>query len=157
MNKVYMVTVSKYSDNHVEALFSPYDIRITADTYEHVIELMRECIVGEGVKRKDFNPDSTNDTSDIDGGGHAFLWIDMEREYKIRNTASVRKNITLPEWMDTNLRELGVDASKLFQEAALEYIMNEEKSGRITNVDELEARVPREVLDQYIIKRVKGE
>ena len=87
MNRVYMISVVK-ADDHVEARFSPYDITITADTNEHAIELMRECIIGEGTKRKDFDPDDVSDKSDTDCG-QAFLWIDMEREYKIRNTSSV--------------------------------------------------------------------
>jgi hypothetical protein len=155
VNRVYMISVVK-ADDHVEARFSPYNITITADTYEHAIELMRECIIGEGTKRKDFDPDDVSDKSDTDCG-QAFLWIDMEREYKIRNTSSVRKNITLPEWMDTTLRELGVDASKLFQDAAIKFIMESERSENITSVEELEKRVPKDILDQYIIKRVKGE
>lgn len=154
MTKVYGVGINEAED-HVTANFSPYDITVTADTIDNVCQLIRECIIGEGVERKDFEPKKVSDES-----GSAitcFIMIDMEREYKIRNTASVRKNITLPEWMDITLRELGVDASKLFQDAAIKYIAEAEKNCRITNVQELKEQVPKEILDEYILERVKGE
>lgn len=153
MNKLYKITLSKPAATHVEARFSPYDIAITADTYDNAVRLIRECIIGEGTSRKDFDPADVSDNSD---GTAAYFCIDMEREFRIRNTASVRKNITLPEWMDISLRELDVDASKLFQEAALKRILAEEESkAAIATVADLESSVPKEILDQYVMKRMK--
>jgi len=154
MNALYKIGL-KEMGTHVKASFTPYDITITADTMENAVMLMRESMIGEGIKRRDFSGATLKDESD---GAPCYLYIDMEREFRIRNTSVVRKNITVPEWIDFSLREMGVGSSELFQRAAIEYINRHELAAarKITSVEELEEMVPSEILEQYIMKRLRG-
>lgn len=157
MNHVYKVAV-KQNENSVSGHFSPYDITIHADNVDNVLKLLRDVMITEGVSRRDFKPESRDDTTEFENADvtHAYLYIDMDHEFRIRNTASVRKNITLPEWMDIKLRELDVDASKLFQEAALGRILAEERASMllINSVEDLKKIIPQNILDEFISQTI---
>ena len=158
MFTLYKVHIRPEADSgggHITATFSPYNIQVDADTEAHVVYLIRDLIITEAIKRKDFESVSLDD---IGEGSFVYLYIDIEREFKFRHNGTVRKNISLPEWMDMQLRDPEVDASKLFQNAAQEYIWKSSQKGTlINNVEELIKMVPKEILDEYIMQRLKGE
>lgn len=156
MSTLYKIRVRPEEDPegiHFTATFSPYNIQIDADNEDDVINAVKEVIISEAVKRKDFGSQKLEDNGE---GTQVYLYLDIEREFKIRHADSVRRNISLPEWMDIQLRDLGVDASKLFQTAALEYIQNDMRSKLISTVDDLINTVPQRILDEYMLTKLRG-
>ena len=135
---------------HYTAYFSPYNITIDADTKTDAIRTIKDCIIKESVKRKNFDieelQDTTPDTTEI------ITEIDIEKAFRLTHSNIVRRNISLPEWLDIKLRDLDTDASKLFQDAAKEYIAQHEN--KISSVNDLVKYVSKEVLDSYVLSRI---
>lgn len=88
-----------------------------------------------------------------------YMETDFANRFVARTSETVRRNISMPAWMDLRLRRNGIDASKLFQEAAaaklkeLELINGSVR--KITNVEELEDACSKRVLDMYFERRMK--
>lgn len=125
MTTLFKIGIRKESDpggEHITGYFSPYDLCVTADNEPDLALMLYDVLVNESIIRKDFEKDFICDETDDDGIEHLYLYINVEREFRIRKNTTVRKNISLPEWMDVRLRETGTDASKLFQNAAEAYI-----------------------------------
>lgn len=122
MLTLFKIHIKKEQDsggNHVTGFFSPYDLAITADDETELAEAMYDQLAKESIEKKDFNNRLLEDKTEGDDLETLYLYIDVEREFRIRKNTTVRKNISLPEWMDVRLRETGIDASKLFQNAAI--------------------------------------
>lgn len=139
-----------------------FDFAIDADTIENAISAAKRQIEQEGVlmmkngkqipEPKVYLNFNTGDASRI------YVEVDIEKKFKDSATESVRKNISMPSWMDIQLRYYGVDASKMFQEAAQAFLDSKEKKQveyrAISTVDELIANVDKEVLNEYVMKKL---
>lgn len=143
--------VSNNNESHYTAYFSPYDIIIDADTELNAIYGIKECITEEAVKRQDFDITLLKDTTE--NTSPAYIEIDIESEFKKRHSTTIRKNISLPEWLDMRLRKLDADPSKLFQIAAKEFI--DKETNKITNLDDLTKYVSKDILDAYVLSRLR--
>ena len=152
MRTIYTAHLQRFKDGHYSASFSPYDIIIDSDEASSAIKELRRCMIQEGINRKDFMP---KETTDMGSGDPVYFDIDVEAEFRSGRTTAVRRNVTLPEWLDQELRAYDADGSKLFQNAAINYI-NEQKrwAAKIMTVEDLEAQVDKEILDAYIVKRL---
>lgn len=139
-----------------------FGVAIDAGTLEKAISAAKNQIEQEGVikLRTGERLPETKIDEDFFAPEVSVILVEVDIEKKFRDSASesVRKNISMPAWMDIKLRYHGVDASKLFQDAAMAYLEKKEKNKaehkEITSVDELVQNVSKEVLDQYVMKRL---
>ena len=64
--------------------------------------------------------------SDIQDGDIVYAPTDIELAYKKMFGTAVRRNVALPSWMDDEIRNKGLDASKIFQNAIAKALRGEE-------------------------------
>jgi len=82
-----------------------------------------------------------------------YFSTDIDSKFKASASSSVRKNISLPSWMDIKLRTNNIDASALFQEAANAKFKEIDDTQPFVNINSLEAlksAVSEDVLKQYV-------
>lgn len=76
----------------------------------------------------------------------------------VRKSEAVRRNVSVPGWIDLRLRRNNIDASRLFQDAALEKLAGLEAAGRglrrISDASDLEGACASGVLDAYFEARL---
>ena len=97
MYALYTARVNQEEDGHYTASFAPYDIVVDAGDPQNAAKAIRALIVEEGIKRGDL---SGGDREDTGTGAPVYMMIDMDEENAHRHQTLVRKNITLPEWME---------------------------------------------------------
>lgn len=82
----------------------------------------------------------------------------VQEEYEAGNQAPVRRNVSMPAWLDRMLRKNNIDASRLFQDAAMAKLAELERARggftRIASVSDLEAACLPGVLDEYFDQRL---
>lgn len=155
--ELYAVTVRE-TDHGYLAIQSDFDMAIDADTLDNAIIAMKNQIEQEGSLRMKNNEEIPKPTIlEKSEGNIIYVQTDIEKRFKDSATESVRKNISMPAWMDIRLRYYSVDASKLFQDAAISYLDHVENKEykRITTIDELEKNVDESLLKEYAKKYVK--
>lgn len=162
--QVYNLLVTK-TDYGYLATQKEFDFAIDADTLEHAITAAKRLIEQEGVlkmKAGEHLPVSDFDEeTHTSGEKYVFVQVDIDKAFRESATESVRKNISLPAWMDIRLRYYDVDASRLFQDAALAFLETKESEQgytpivkKITSVDELVENVDKKVLDAYVMQKL---
>lgn len=160
--QIYKLLVTKTKHGYL-AEQADFDIAIDADTLENVINAAKNQIEQEGVLRLKNGEPIPESNVDDDGmakleASAIYVQTDIEKKFRDSATESVRKNISMPSWMDIQLRYYGVDASKMFQEAAQAFLDSKEKKEvvcqTISTVDELIENVDAEILNQYVMKRL---
>lgn len=109
----------------------------------------------ERLERGDFLP--AEDALEPGGNGLAlYVETDFEASF-VKRSETVRRNISVPAWIDLRLRRNNVDGSRLFQDAALAKLAEMESTGRglrkIQSVDDLESACAPGVLDGYFGER----
>ncbi len=110
----------------------------------------------------DFLPaDGKLDPGDISDDGCIVMYVetDFTARFLAQTSETVRRNVSMPTWMDLRLRRNNVDASRLFQDAAAAKLAEMEATGtglrRIGSVRELEDACGQGVLDEYFRKRTE--
>lgn len=152
--KILVRTEADSGGEHVTAIFSPFEVQIDADTIDDLYEPVRKMLINQCIKRKLYTVTSLADTTPGEPGDcYFYMSIDVEREQRMMYSATVRRSVSLPEWIDNRLRDLDADVSGILQRAALDYI-NKYSSSKIDSVEKLTAAVPKEVLDDYIYKKL---
>ena len=125
-----------------------FEINIYGPTLEKALEVLKEAIEQEGVVLLETGenlpkPSTTSDSSVI------YIQTDIEHRFKQKSASNaIRKNVSLPAWMDIELKKYNVDASKLFQEAVLEYL-RKRKWESITDMNTLKNNVDNDLLEEY--------
>lgn len=161
--ELYKVVINSTPHGYL-AVQPEFDLAIDADTIENAVCAMKNQIEQNGViklKNGEALPEGID--SQIAKGEYViYITTDIENKFKESARESVRKNISMPSWMDIQLRRYGVDASKLFQDAAVSYLEKQESRRYepreykpITTLDELENNVDKELLQQYTKEYVK--
>lgn len=83
----------------------------------------------------------------------------LSEDYQAAYSGPVRRTVSLPEWLDRRLRAAGIDASRLFQDAALDCLkrMELEQRGlrKVTDWRDLEDICTHGVLDDYFLTRLR--
>lgn len=134
------------------------------DELDRAVQALRALMADEAQKRLDrgdFLPqdDAVNAEVMKNGGMALYLETDFGSRFVARTSETVRRNISMPAWMDLRLRRNGVDASRLFQEAAAAHLSDLERAGcgsrRVTDVQDLLELCPGDVLDNYFRMRMK--
>lgn len=154
--ELYQVTVQKTQHGYLTTQ-SDFGIAIDADTIENAMSAMKNQIEQEGVLRLKNGESLPEAKLILEDGNTIYVSTDIKKKFKESATESVRKNISMPAWMDIQLRYYGVDASKLFQEAAITYLEKEENKNRkpITTINELKEHVSEDLLHQYADECIK--
>lgn len=157
----------------IEAKPTPYGWILTSPAFgiavdacpkdlDNAVHALRTQIAEEAQKRLgqgDFLPaDDALDTPD-DGSVIFYMETDFGNRFIAHSSETVRRNISMPAWMDMRLRRNNIDASRLFQEAAAAKLKELEQVGtntpNITSVQELKDRCPERVLDMYFKSRME--
>ena len=148
-----------------------FNLEVDADTLENAIRAIKDLIEKEGclrLKNGETIPESIFDKHYYEKGtvlpNHndniVFVQVDIEKKFRDSASESVRKNISMPMWMDIMLRYYNVDASRLFQEAAQSFLDKQKekeqinKKAVIRSVEDLEAQVDKKIIDQYILRKL---
>lgn len=94
-----------------------FEIGCTATSVDKAVALLNGEIIKEAIRLiKSGKPIPESSSIEDDG---IYLTVDFDRALRESfKTETSRRNITLPTWMDYKLRLYGIDASRLFQEAA---------------------------------------
>ena len=136
------------------------------DELESGVKALKRLMADEAQARLDkglFLPVNNKlEHSDIDTGNIVmYVETDFGGRFIARTSETVRRNISMPAWMDLRLRANNIDASRLFQDAAVRKLEELERTSSyyqgITNVLELENICSDEVLDAYFEIRARRE
>ncbi len=98
------------------------------------------------------SPEGISDLNDLEDDDIRIVSeFDLTEQYRKEFSQPVRRNISLPEWMDRQLRRRDIDASRLFQ-AAAEAKLRETESGmrKITDSRDLPDACAPGVLEDYV-------
>lgn len=152
---------------HGWTLYSPaFGIKVDAglEELDGAMRALKALIADEAqakLDKGDFLPaDDTLDTSDVEDGCIVmYMETDFKNRFIARTSETVRRNISMPAWMDLRLRRNGIDASRLFQDAAIAKLDELERTGlglrKIRHVQDLEEMCTKDVLDVYFKSRMK--
>ena len=142
---------------HKEMKCDAFDVSISVPDVKTGIPLIKGMIEQAGVRMKREGKDLPKEMASADQvtGNVICMVLDFDKLLREKVTTSVRRTITLPEWMDLEVREKHIDASKLFREAFIEKYGDIDEV-KITTVDELEQRVDHNLLREYVNKYVKA-
>lgn len=131
-----------------------------ADELDGAVDAIKSLVAAEAAARLDrgeFLP--ADDPLGPDPSGIA-LYIDTDfQESFVRRSETVRRNVSVPGWIDARLRRNNIDGSRLFQDAALEKLAELERTGkglrRIDDLAALEDACAPGVLDEYFRRRME--
>lgn len=119
---VYRILIKKDTDGFIS--YSPaFDNYTEGDTLYDCIQMSRDMIGALYVSNDDSyisNPESDFDKDwdcDFDYDYSTLVDIDIDEYRKIINNKSVRKNCSIPYWMELEADKLGVNYSQLLQKA----------------------------------------
>lgn len=148
--------------SHGYALYSPaFGITVDAgeDELDKAVKAMRGLMAEEAEKRLaagELLP-ADDELGDVDGPVF-YMQTDFEGQFVARTNETVRRNISMPAWMDLRLRRHNVDASRLFQDAAAAKLKELEQEGagarQIRDEQDLEDMCPREILEKWFRRRL---
>lgn len=115
----YRIDLTK-TENGWLADCKAFEIAIDAVELENAIQAVRSECECEALERLMSGQGLPDDTEIDENNPFAVYFNCAAKEiYEARDNANVRRNISLPAWMDKMLRRANVDASKLFQDAAI--------------------------------------
>ena len=148
---LYVVTLKKEPD-HIRAYNEAFDITVDAPDVPKAIELVKKQIINEGVIREmEDRPiprqENLNDLKD----NSVIIEVDFGANARRMATGTVKRTITVPEWMDMEIRRKKIDASGLFREAYLQKYDNTDDT-TILSVEDLETKVDPRILKGYVKK-----
>lgn len=154
----YLFRMEQRDDQGWTVLCPAFDITVDADDPEDAVRACRRLVEAAGRQRLLDGlplPDGLQGIAEMPHGGQ---WLMCEfsllDDYKQENARPVRRTVSLPEWLDKMIRCRGLDASRLFQDAAIEKLkeMDLERSGvrKVTDWRELEDACYPGVLDDYL-------
>ena len=167
--EVYVVMLKALKKGYI--IHQPeFDITINADDITAAMNAMRDQIEIKGSLMLRTNQplpqQSTQLITDVLEGRqtnkndtiYGIVHTDIEKKFKESASESVRKNISMPAWMDIQLRYYGVDASKMFQDAATVFIEAKKKESleipKITTLEQLTKYVDEDLLKEYFNSKI---
>ena len=133
MKKVYPVIFTKTMDKKDTILIEVPDLNILTEGFgtANAIDMARDAIGLEGITREDCK-EALPEPSDMDKisieqgtfykeGPSYISLVDVDfSEYRKKvDTRSVRRNVTLPHWLNVEADKAGINVSKVLQEALM--------------------------------------
>ena len=147
----------EFCDDHVTANCDAFDLTVDADTADNAVEQLRRLVQKTGaelIKQKQEFPQSDQIDQNV---GVVLVEVDINRYYRETSTEVVRRTVSLPMYLDEQIRNSGLDSSKIFRDAIQKELQNSEQ---ITSLEELEARVNPELLRKaaakYLLQETEG-
>ncbi len=133
MKGVYPVIFTMTKDEKDTVLVEVPDLEIFTEGYGvgNAIEMARDAIGLKGITMEDMQEDipqaSRMDSVKPDGGefaedGECFVSmvdIDFAEYRRKKDRKSVRRNVTLPSWLDFEADKAGINVSKVLQDALI--------------------------------------
>ncbi len=131
MKKVYPVLLTKKHDKKDTILVEVPDLGITTEGFgiEDAIDMARDAIGLKGIVMQDENMDiaEPSDIEKVDVSAGEFYGIgdtivtlvdiDFDEYRRKADNKSVRRNVTIPNWLDQDARKAGLNMSRVLQEA----------------------------------------
>lgn len=156
----YKIIISE-TDHGLQASCPAFGIAVDAfsDQMDPAVDALCRLMEREAMdrlERGDFLPaDEPIETKP----GMAVLYVRTDyQDTFVRKSETVRRNVSIPSWIDVRLRRNNVDASRLFQDAALAKLTELETTGKglrkISTISDLKDACVPEVLDKYVMDRV---
>ena len=139
-----------------------FDITLDAgpDELDGAVTAMKALMEKEAtdrLERGDFLPACEDLDADFDGSV-IYVETDFMNSF-VKKSEAVRRNVSIPGWIDLRLRRNNIDASRLFQDAALAKLAELESTGRglkkISDLGDLEDACTQGALDAYFEARLK--
>ena len=134
MKQVYPALLKK-SDSHYIAYIPDFNIYTQGADMSDVIEMVRDSIGMMGITMQDENMEvptpsdyeqaeliadkNKDEFTDFTDGIRTMIDIDFDSYRRKRDNAAVRKNCTLPSWLNELAIERGVNFSQALQEGIL--------------------------------------
>lgn len=133
MKQVYPTFIAKNEETFL--VYVPdMDIYTEGTSFADAIEMARDAIGLKGIDMEDNNmklpePSSMEkaiekakeDTEDFDYSAGMLTYVDIDflKYRKMKGQKSVRRNVTLPSWLDFEAERAGLNVSKVLQEALI--------------------------------------
>lgn len=133
MKQVYPTFIAKNEETFL--VYVPdMDIYTEGTSFADAIEMARDAIGLKGIDMEDDNmklpePSSMEkaiekakeDTEDFDYSAGMLTYVDIDflKYRKMKGQKSVRRNVTLPSWLDFEAERAGLNVSKVLQEALI--------------------------------------
>lgn len=131
MKKVYPVLLTKKHDKKDTILVEVPDLSITTEGFgiEDAIDMARDAIGLKGIVMQDESMDiaEPSDIEKVDVSAGEFYGIgdtivtlvdiDFDEYRRKADNKSVRRNVTIPNWLDQDARKAGLNMSRVLQEA----------------------------------------
>lgn len=133
MKQVYPTFIAKNEETFL--VYVPdMDIYTEGTSFADAIEMARDAIGLKGIDMEDDNmklpePSSMEkaiekakeDTEDFDYSAGMLTYVDIDflKYRKMKGQKSVRRNVTLPSWLDFEAERAGLNVSRVLQEALI--------------------------------------
>lgn len=134
MKEVYPTFVARYEESYL--VYVPdFDIYTEGNSFPDAVEMARDAIGLKGICMEDDGLElpcsstyeeavekAKEDTEDFDytSGVLTMVDIDFSAYRRKLDNKTVRRNVTLPNWLDYEARKAGMNVSKVLQEALRE-------------------------------------
>lgn len=109
-----------------------FEINTFGATQYEAIEMARDAIGAAGIDKTDHGeslpkPISLHEAKSLAGAGFvSVVDIDFDQYRSEVDNRMVRKNVTIPHWLNVKAEELGINFSKMLRESITEYIAEAE-------------------------------
>lgn len=157
----YVFRIRQRDDGGWTASCSAFNIAVDADAAEDAVRALKGLVEDAGRRTLLEGSPLPAGHTELEGdfsvpSGERLLICEfaMSEAYAAGKGKPVRRSVSLPEWLDNAIRSRGIDASRLFQDAAIRKIkeMDMERSGvrKVSDWRELEDACAPGVLDGYL-------
>lgn len=133
MKQVYPVIFTQLKDKKDTVLINVPDMGILTEGFglSDAIEMARDAIGANGITLQDLGReipvpsdisdiDIKNGTFDKDGISHvSFVDIDFDEYRRKTDNKTVRRNVTLPNWLNLEAEKSHINVSRVLQEALM--------------------------------------
>lgn len=139
MKKAYPTFIAFDSDDNTGHSYLVYvpdmDLYTEGDSYENAIEMARDIISLQGMAYEDEKrelpkassydearaiAEKNTDIIDFTKGILTLVDVDFSEYRRKMDQRSVRKNVTLPSWLNWEAEQAGLNVSRVLQEALME-------------------------------------
>lgn len=121
MKAAYPIIMSK-GENHIVVFIPDFGINTQGDNYADAMEMARDAIGLMGIDmedEKEIIPNPTALSEVVKEIGDVVTLVDVDfAEYRRRNDMrTVRRNVSLPSWLNAEAEKAGINVSAVLQSA----------------------------------------
>ena len=133
---------------------------IGVDELDGAVDALKALVEREAMVRLDRGDFLPASEALEPGSDRVVMYVDTDFQNQfVAKSETVRRNVSVPSWIDVRLRRNNIDASRLFQDAALAKLAELEATGRglrrISDLSMLQDACTEEVLDEYFRRRME--